>query len=111
MHKDLTAARVVVAGAGAAGSAIVTLLLAAGVPDVVVWDREGCLAASMTDLPPAKATLAAATNPRGITGDLHTGLLGADVFIGVSAPNILDPEWIKDMADRAIVFALANPDP
>ncbi len=109
--KQLTAARVVVSGAGAAGSAIVTLLLAAGVPDVVVWDREGCLAAGMAGLSPAKAQLAEATNPRGITGDLRAGLAGADVFVGVSAPGVLKAEWIVDMADQAVVFALANPDP
>ncbi|QZY29206.1 NAD-dependent malic enzyme [Nocardioides coralli] len=109
--KELSAVRVVVAGAGAAGSAIVQLLLAAGVGDVVVWDREGLLAASMDDLSAAKADLAARTNPRGLTGDLHSGLRDADVFIGVSAPKVLDPEWIRDMADDAVVFALANPDP
>ena len=54
------------------------------------------------------------TNPRRVTGDLHTALAsdgGADVFIGVSAPGVLDPEWIQDMAEGAVVFALANPDP
>jgi malate dehydrogenase (oxaloacetate-decarboxylating) len=112
--KDLAAARVVVAGAGAAGTAIVTLLLAAGVTDVVVYDRVGCLVPGLAGLSPAQQQLAAATNPRGVTGDLHDALRsegGADVFIGVSAPNILDPEWIRDMAERAVVFALANPDP
>ena len=109
--KDLTSVRVVVAGAGAAGSAIVTLLIAAGVTDVVVWDREGCLASDDDSLPPAKRELAAITNPRKVHGDLHTGLTGADVFIGVSGPGVLDAEWIKDMAEGAVVFALANPDP
>ena len=51
------------------------------------------------------------TNARGVRGDLHTALHGADVFIGVSAPGVLDAEWIRDMAERAVVFALANPDP
>ena len=55
--------------------------------------------------------LAAVTNPRRVTGDLHTVLAGADVFIGVSAPGVLKPEWIKEMAPDAVVFALANPDP
>jgi malate dehydrogenase (oxaloacetate-decarboxylating) len=109
--KRLPDVRIVVAGAGAAGSAIVQLLLAGGADDVVVWDREGLLAASMTDLSPAKADIAARTNPRGVTGDLHDGLRGADVFIGVSAPNVLQPEWIADMAADPVVFALANPDP
>ena len=55
--------------------------------------------------------LAAATNPRRASGSLQEVLVGADVFVGVSAPGILQPEWIGDMADKAIVFALANPDP
>ncbi len=111
VKKDLTDVHVVVAGAGAAGSAIVTLLLAGGARDVIVWDREGCLSADDDTLSPAKAELAARTNPRKVRGDLRAGLAGADVFIGVSGPGLLDPTWIADMADDAVVFALANPDP
>ena len=111
VRKDLPDVRIVVAGAGAAGSAIVTLLLAGGAGDVVVWDREGCLSADDDSLPPAKAELAARTNPRRVRGDLQAGLDGADVFIGVSGPGLLKAEWIKGMADDAVVFALANPDP
>ncbi len=111
VRKELPAARVVVAGAGAAGTAIVTLLLAAGITDVVVYDRLGCLVPDLDGLSPAQQQLAEVTNPRAVTGDLHDALRGADVFIGVSAPGILDPEWITDMADDAVVFALANPDP
>jgi malate dehydrogenase (oxaloacetate-decarboxylating) len=111
VKKDLAAARVVVAGGGAAGSAIVSLLTAGGVSDVVVWDREGLLSADDDTLSPAKAALAARTNPRRLRGDLRDGLQGADVFIGVSAPRVLDPAWIPEMADDAVVFALANPDP
>jgi malate dehydrogenase (oxaloacetate-decarboxylating) len=111
VKKTLPASRIVVAGAGAAGSAIVTLLLAGGATDVIVWDREGCLSSHDDSLPPAKAELAARTNPRKVRGDLRTGLTGADVFIGVSGPGLLDPTWISDMADEAVVFALANPDP
>ncbi|MCW2815251.1 MAG: NAD-dependent malic enzyme [Nocardioides sp.] len=114
VEKDLATARVVVAGAGAAGTAIVTLLLAAGLTDVVVYDRVGCLVPDLAGLSPAQQQLAEVTNPRHVTGDLHDALRsdgGADVFIGVSAPGILDPEWIKDMAERSVVFALANPDP
>jgi malate dehydrogenase (oxaloacetate-decarboxylating) len=111
VKKQLPDARIVVAGAGAAGSAIVTLLLAGGATDVIVWDREGCLSADDDSLSPAKAELAARTNPRKVRGDLRTGLTGADVFIGVSGPGLLDPAWIADMADQAVVFALANPDP
>ncbi len=111
VKKQLADVRIVVSGAGAAGTAIVTLLLAAGAVDVVVWDREGCLSRDDESLPPAKHELAQVTNPRLVRGDLHDGLTGADVFIGVSGPNLLDPLWIKDMADDAVVFALANPDP
>ncbi|WP_460812231.1 malic enzyme-like NAD(P)-binding protein [Nocardioides salsibiostraticola] len=114
VEKDLRQVRVVVAGAGAAGSAIVTLLLAAGVTDIVVWDREGCLSAdeeSLAGLSEAKADLARRTNPRHITGDLTAALEGADVFVGVSGPGVLDAEWIRTMAPRPVVFALANPVP
>jgi malate dehydrogenase (oxaloacetate-decarboxylating) len=111
VHKKIDSARVVVAGAGAAGTAIVTLLMAAGVCDVVVWDREGCLSRDDDALPPAKAELASRTNPRLVRGTLHHALHDADVFIGVSGPGVLDAAWIDDMAPDPVVFALANPDP
>ena len=111
VKKTLPTVRIVVSGAGAAGTAIVTLLLAAGAQDVVVVDREGALSADDSTLSPAHLELAAATNPRRASGSLHEVLVGADVFVGVSAPGILPPEWIADMADAAVVFALANPDP
>ncbi len=111
VEKQLREVHVVVAGAGAAGSAIVTLLLAAGVTDIVVWDREGCLSAADATLSEAKADLARRTNPRGITGALPDALAGADVFIGVSGPGVLDAEWIPTMAPKPVVFALANPTP
>jgi malate dehydrogenase (oxaloacetate-decarboxylating) len=111
VHKQIDTARIVVAGAGAAGTAIVTLLMAAGADDVVVWDREGCLSRDDDTLPPAKAELASRTNPRRVRGTLHHALHDADVFIGVSGPGVLDAAWIDDMATEAVVFALANPDP
>ncbi len=109
--KELGTVRIVVSGAGAAGTAIVTLLLAAGAHDVVVVDRNGALSADDDTLPPAQFELAGRTNPRRVTGSLHEVLVDADVFVGVSAPGVLMPEWIDDMASDAIVFALANPDP
>ncbi len=109
--KDLSSIRAVVSGAGAAGSAIVTLMLAAGVEDVVVYDRLGCLSRHDETLPPAQRRLAEVTNPRDVRGDLRAALDGADVFIGVSAPGVLEAEWIPDMAEAPVVFALANPDP
>jgi len=111
VHKKFASVRVVVSGGGAAGTAIVDLLLAAGVRHVLVWDREGILSPRDARLSAAKLELAAKTNPEGVTGDLHDALRGADVFIGVSAPGVLPAEWIADMAEDPVVFALANPDP
>jgi malate dehydrogenase (oxaloacetate-decarboxylating) len=111
VEKPLADVRIVVSGAGAAGSAIVSLLLAGGARDVVVCDRDGALCAGDEALSPAMAELAGRTNPRGVRGDLRTALQGADVFIGVSAPKILEPEWIGEMGEKPVVFALANPDP
>jgi malate dehydrogenase (oxaloacetate-decarboxylating) len=111
VDKALPDARIVIAGGGAAGTAIVTLLLAAGAKHVLVWDREGILAPDDPRLNSAKRHLAELTNPAGVTGDLHDALRGADVFVGVSGPNVLDADWIADMAPDPVVFALANPDP
>src|SRR5690349_17800965 len=111
VSKTMETARVVVAGGGAAGTAIVNLLLAAGVKHVLVWDREGILAPSDARLNDAKRELAERTNPEGVTGSLHDAVRGADVFIGVSAPNVMDAAWISEMAPHPVVFALANPDP
>jgi malate dehydrogenase (oxaloacetate-decarboxylating) len=111
VRKTIGSVRVVVSGGGAAGTAIVDLLLEAGVRHVLVWDREGILSPTDTTLNAAKSALALKTNPEGVTGDLHDALRGADVFIGVSAPGVLPAEWIGDMAVDPVVFALANPDP
>ncbi|HEY1134056.1 MAG TPA: NAD-dependent malic enzyme [Nocardioides sp.] len=111
VDKKLETVRVVVSGAGAAGTAIVGLLLAAGVSDIVVSDKVGTLVGDDETLPPAQLDLARRTNPRQVRGTLQDALVEADVFIGVSAPNILQGEWIKDMGRDPIVFALANPDP
>jgi malate dehydrogenase (oxaloacetate-decarboxylating) len=109
--KAMADVRVVVCGAGAAGTAIVKLLLREGVGDVVSVDREGALYRGMPSLGPAWQWLADHTNRANRSGDLRTVLAGADVFIGVSAPNLLDGADIATMAPGAIVFALANPDP
>ncbi|HEY3529908.1 MAG TPA: NAD-dependent malic enzyme [Nocardioides sp.] len=111
VNKKLADVRIVVAGAGAAGSAIVTVLLAGGAGDVVVVDKDGILSADDETLSPAMAELSTRTNASRLRGGLHDALRGSDVFIGVSAPGILPAEWIADMAEDAVVFALANPDP
>jgi malate dehydrogenase (oxaloacetate-decarboxylating) len=109
--KRLADVRVVVSGAGAAGTAIMKLLLRQGVGDLIAYDRIGALHRGLPDLSPAWQWLADHTNRDDYAGDLPGALRGADVFIGVSAPNLLNGDDIAAMADRAIVFALANPDP
>ncbi|MFT4008936.1 MAG: NAD-dependent malic enzyme [Nocardioidaceae bacterium] len=111
VRKELADARIVVSGAGAAGSAILRLMLAAGAQDVVVADIEGVVYRDRPGLHPSLEWVARQTNPRGLTGTLKQAVAGADVFVGVSAPNVLDGDDIATMADDAIVFALANPDP
>lgn len=109
--KEFSSLKVVVNGAGAAGTAISRLLLAAGIADLTVCDRAGALVAGDPALNAAMADLAAVTNPRRLTGDLAAALAGADVFIGVSAPRLLTAAHIRSMAPGALVFAMANPDP
>src|SRR3954463_6468681 len=109
--KRLSAVRVVVSGAGAAGTAIMKLLLAQGVGDVIAYDRYGAIPRGMADLTPSWQWLADHTNKENYAGDLPGALRGADVFIGVSAPNLLTGADIAAMAPNAVVFALANPDP
>jgi malate dehydrogenase (oxaloacetate-decarboxylating) len=109
--KDLSSIRITMAGAGAAGSAIAQLLVKAGARDIVAADRQGVLHADRDDLRSRGNWFTENTNPRNVTGTLQQALAGADVFIGVSGPNILSGDDIATMADDAIVFALANPDP
>jgi malate dehydrogenase (oxaloacetate-decarboxylating) len=111
VEKDLEHVRIVVAGGGAAGTAIVSLLLEAGATQVLVWDREGILSPDDDRLTPAKLDLARRTNPGCVRGELPDALVGADVFIGVSAANVLPPEALAGMAERAVVFPMANPTP
>jgi len=109
--KDLPYVRIVMSGAGAAGTAVLRLLQAAGAKDVVVADRHGVLHRDRDHLHATSRWTAENTNPRGVTGSLRDALAGADVFIGVSGPDILTGADIETMADGAIVFALANPVP
>ena len=109
--KKLGEVRIVVSGAGAAGQAIIRLLLAQGAQDVVAFDTRGAVHREREGLDRFKSWIAENTNPAGFAGTLRAGLAGADVFIGVSAPNVISGSDVATMADRAIVLALANPDP
>jgi malate dehydrogenase (oxaloacetate-decarboxylating) len=111
VSKNIGAVRIVLSGAGAAGMAILTVLLAAGAVDVVVADKDGVIHRDREGLAGELAWVAENTNADGVRGDLRTALAGADVFIGVSAPNILTGDDIATMTSGAIVFALANPTP
>jgi malate dehydrogenase (oxaloacetate-decarboxylating) len=111
VNKRIEDVRVVISGVGAAGHAIITLLKAQGVGDIIACDRHEALHAGRSYDEPARQWIADNTNAEGRTGPLAAVLAGADVFIGVSAPRLLTGDDIATMADNAIVFALANPDP
>ena len=111
VDKQLSDLRVVMTGAGAAGAAVAHLLLRAGVTDIVVFDSKGAIYTGRGNLDPDREQLAARTNPRAHTGSLPEAMVGADVFIGLSQPNMITGADVAAMADRAIVFALANPTP
>ncbi|MBY0473321.1 NADP-dependent malic enzyme [Patescibacteria group bacterium] len=111
VKKDFKTLKVVVAGAGAAGTAVTKLLLKAGVRDVIVLDRKGTLSKKRTDLSGHKKELAAKTNPRGVDGTLQDALTGADVVLGVSGPGLMSASDVRLMAKNPIVFAMANPTP
>ncbi|WP_408639241.1 NAD(P)-dependent malic enzyme [Nocardia yamanashiensis] len=109
-NRDMSALKVVVSGAGAAGVACTEILLAAGVPDIIVLDSKGIVSQDRTDLNDVKADLAKRSNPRNITGGPAEALAGADVFLGLSAGTIPE-ELIASMAPESIVFAMSNPNP
>jgi len=109
--KQLSDVRLVISGVGAAGHAIITLLHAQGALDIVACGRDGAVHLGQENLDPARQWIADHTNRDRFAGSLKQALSGADVFIGVSAPNLLTGDDIATMAENAIVFALANPDP
>jgi malate dehydrogenase (oxaloacetate-decarboxylating) len=109
--KKLGAVRVAMAGAGAAGTAVLKLLLAAGATDVIICDERGVVHQGRPGLTGSLRWVAERTNAGGYDGDLAGAVRGADVFIGVSAPGILTGDDVATMAPDAIVFALANPVP
>ena len=109
--KPIEDVRVVITGVGAAGTAVTRTLLAAGARDVVGCDRRGVVYRGRAGLTPEKASYAEVTNPNELRGSADDALAGADIFIGLSAPGAVTAAGIRSMADRAIVFAMANPTP
>ena len=110
--KTMDSARIVVNGAGAAAIAITKLLLSAGAKDVTLCDRKGAIYEGRTEgMNPVKEEMAKVTNPAKKVGTLADMLVGADVFIGVSAPGMVTTEMVKTMNQDSIIFACANPTP
>ncbi len=109
--KDIADVRIVVSGVGAAGHAIIRLLKASGAQHIRAAGRDGVLEPNTTQRDEHRQWLADNTNTEGFSGSLKEALVDADVFIGVSAPNLLDEADIARMNQGAIVFAMANPDP
>ncbi len=111
VNKHMSEIRVVMMGAGAAGVAVARLLLESGVKDIVIFDSKGPLYVGRDRMDEDRTALAEITNPRQHTGTVSEALEGADVFIGVSQPNVITAADVSKMAEDSIVFALANPDP
>ena len=111
VDKKIDEIKLVINGAGSAGTAIANHLLRLGVKNLILCDKFGIICEGMEGLSEAHAEMSRKTNPEKIQGSLSDALCGADVFIGVSAPNIVTAENIKSMAEGAIVFPMANPVP
>ena len=112
LKRDIRKFRVVISGAGAAGIANAKMLLAYGIKNIVVCDRKGPICMDRrSDKCTSKKELAKITNPSGIKGCISDAMKGANVFIGLSAPNVITTDDIRKMAKDPIVFALANPEP
>lgn len=111
VEKKIEDIKVVVNGAGAAGTAISKLLLSSGVKNLIVCDKVGILHREIENVDDAKLKLAEITNPDNIKGNLADALVGADVFIGVSAPGIVSKDMVRSMNKDSIFFAMANPTP
>jgi malate dehydrogenase (oxaloacetate-decarboxylating) len=103
--------KIVMSGAGAAGTAVAQLLYEAGMKNITAYDTDGAIYQGRPNSEATSPWMMANTNAAGVTGKLGEGLAGADVFIGVSAPNILTEADVASMAKDSIVFAMANPDP
>ncbi len=109
--RKLSDMRVVTSGAGAAGIAIIKLLIKMGLKDVVLCDRNGAIYEGREGLNPEKEEMAAITNRQMRKGSLADVLKGADIFIGISAPGLVTPEMVRSMAPSPILFPMANPTP
>jgi malate dehydrogenase (oxaloacetate-decarboxylating) len=111
VKKDIATVKIVMSGAGAAGTAVARLLVKSGAKNIIAFDKDGVINSSRSREDEMRAWFIEHSNPDNFAGSIHEAMSGADVFIGVSAPNVLTEPDIASMAAKSIVFALANPDP
>jgi malate dehydrogenase (oxaloacetate-decarboxylating) len=111
VKKDLKSSKIVLSGVGAAGTAVARLLVAKGAQNIIGFDKDGLVFEDKGAEDPMRKWFVTNCSPGSFRGDIHAAMRDADVFIGVSAPNVLTEDDVKSMAKGAIVFALANPDP
>jgi malate dehydrogenase (oxaloacetate-decarboxylating) len=111
VKKDLKSTKIVLSGVGAAGTAVARLLVAKGAENIIGFDKDGLVFEDKGAEDPMRKWFVTNCSPGSFRGDIHEAMRDADVFIGVSAPNVLTEDDIKSMAKNGIVFALANPDP
>ena len=111
VKKDLKSSKIVLSGVGAAGTAVARLLVAKGAQNIIGFDKDGLVFEDKGAEDPMRKWFVTNCSPGSFRGDIHAAMKDADVFIGVSAPEVLTEDDIKSMAKGGIVFALANPDP
>ena len=111
VNKDIKNIKIVINGAGSAGTAICKLLISFGAKNIIVCDKSGIISSYNPNLNDSMKELALITNKDNISGNLKDALIGADVFIGVSAPNLITQEMANSMNSDSIIFAMANPIP
>ena len=111
VKKDMSKVRIIMSGAGAAGTAIARLLVLSGATNIIAFDKDGVISKDSPSEDPMRDWFIEHSNKDNFKGNVHEALSGADIFIGVSAPNVLKEADIASMAAGSIVFALANPDP
>jgi malate dehydrogenase (oxaloacetate-decarboxylating) len=111
VKKDMPSVKIVMSGAGAAGTAIARLLVLSGARNIIAFDKDGVINKNSHSDDLMRSWFIDNSNPENFAGNIHEGMVGADIFIGVSAPKVLNEEDVAAMAPGSIVFALANPDP
>ena len=111
VKKDIAQVKIIMSGAGAAGTAIARLLVLSGATNIIAFDKDGVISKDSQSEDAMRAWFIENSNQSNFKGTIHEAMSGADIFIGVSAPKVLNEEDVASMAPGSIVFALANPDP